>query len=132
MTVVHYGVGKYGSGVYGTIGPVPTTYFECLNFINDSELVSTKLRYIALLPTFRIGRNPEYINGLTALAKETNETVRQALLNEVFNFLYPLTDEEKNSFSYFLTDYIANNPGVIDGVFSSYVGSYQDENGNPT
>lgn len=132
MTVSHYGIGSYGSGAYGIIGPAPTSYSECLEFVNNSELVSTKLRYISLLPSFRVGRNPEYINGLTALAKETNESVRQALLNEVFNFLYPLTEEEKASFGYFLTDYIANNPGIVDGVFSSYIGSYTGPDGNPT
>lgn len=132
MTTLHYGIGPYGSGVYGIIGPTPTSYSECLEFINNSELVSTKLRYISLLPSFRIGKNPEYTNGLTALAKEVNESVRQALLNEVFNFLYPLTEEEKASFNYLLSDYIENNPGVVNGKLISYLGSYTDFEGNPT
>lgn len=122
MTTSYYGGGKYSAGVYGDIGPTPSTYIECLNYINNSTNISVKLRYISMLPGLRPGKNPDYVHGIPAISRETNPIVKNAMMSEIFTFLYPLTAEEINSFGYFLSDYIINNPGIVDGVYTTYVG----------
>lgn len=119
-------------GVYSGLGVLPTTYSECLDFIENTPYVSTKLSYIALLPQLRGDNNPMYEKGLQLIKKETDPVVISSLQAEIYTFVKELSPEEQDVFSYVANDYIANNPGIVGNSFSSYVGVYIDQQGEYT
>lgn len=122
--MTNYNIDTYGSGKYGVTVSLPTSYINCLEYINNADLISTKLRYIAMLPLLRPNMNPNYLYGLPAILREKNQLVKDSLIKEIFTFLYPLTDEEQSAFGYFFYDYIENNPGYVNGILTSYVGFF--------
>ena len=109
----------------------PTTYLECLGLIESSVTTQDKLYYISLLPSLRVG-NPLYKEGLELLAKETDQTVIDALSAEIYQFLVTLTPEERDVFNYVSDGYIDSNPGIVGNAFSSYVGIYINQQGEYT
>lgn len=70
-----------------------------------------------------MAKNPNYKAISEQLKSETNPTVRQKLIDQLYVFNEPLTEEEKDLFGYVQSGYIENNPGN-DG--NSYVGNYKD------
>lgn len=124
-----YNQNAYGTGLYGGLGVLPTTYSECLDFIENTPYASTKLRYIALLPSLRGDDNPLYEKGLQLIKKETDENVVASLKKEIYTFVRELTPEENNVFNYIEDGYVADNPGIVGNSFSSYVGVYINQQG---
>jgi len=47
-----------------------------------------------------------------------------------FTFLRLPTRQQTARFEYVVFDYVENNPGIENGVFSSYVGEHYDDDGN--
>jgi hypothetical protein len=132
MTTQLYNTGTYGTNSYGGIGVIPSTYDECLDLIAAAPYVSTKLRYIGLLPVIRGNNNPSYTKGLNTIASETNAIVISALTSEIYTFVKALTTEEMNAFNYFDSDYVSPNPGIVGNAYSSYIGTYYSDDGEPT
>jgi hypothetical protein len=58
--------------------------------------------------------NPDYIAIAELLKTETDVTVRQTLLDQLFVFNEELTEAEKNLFNYIEDTYIENNPGDVN------------------
>jgi hypothetical protein len=106
----------------------PSTYSECLTLIRNETDKPTKLQLVSLLPTLRTG-NPLYEEGLSTIASEEDVDVKAALVSEVYQFLFDLTNEEREVFGYMKSDYIANDPGIVGNAFSSYVGVYISQEG---
>ena len=71
--------------------------------------------------------NYEYLLGL--IATETDPNVKASLIAQAYQFPEPLTEEEKSLFDYVQSDFIENNPGYIESIFSSYIGKYYSEDG---
>ena len=66
---------------------------------------------------------PDYETLLGQIAAETDPTAKQALIDQCYVFLEPLTEYEEDLFSFTFRDYIADNP-TDDG--ESFVGKYKD------
>lgn len=75
---------------------------------------------------------PNYIEIANNIANETDPTIKQGLLDQLYVFIEPLTPQEKELFDYVQEGYIENNPAVIDGEFTSYVGIYYTSDGDPS
>jgi len=75
---------------------------------------------------------PDYFAIAEQLKTETDPVVRQELTNQLYTFTEELTEEEKSLFGYFSYGYIENDPGIIEGKFSSYVGKYYSSDGEET
>jgi len=76
---------------------------------------------------------PDYATLLGQIAQETNTEIRDALIEECYVFDEPLTDEEKQLFSYVFDGYVEDNPGYDDAnTFVSYVGKYFSLEGDET
>lgn len=132
MTIQLYNEGTYSTGVYGGIGVLPTTYDECLDAIVAAPYASTRLRLIALLPSLRGNNNPNYAKGLQVRPILTNASVIQAFEEEIYTFVKELSADEIAVFNYIQSDYIEYNPGIKGNAYSSYVGVYYSEDGEPT
>ena len=123
-----YSSGKYGSGKYGGIGVIPTTYSECLTRIRNESSRAIKLYLIGLLPSLRQG-NPLYSEGLTTINVEEDPVIKVLLTAEIYQFLVELTPEETALFDYCEPGYIDKNPGIVGNSFASYVGVYINQQG---
>ena len=88
-----------------------------------------KLALLDDLEELRVG-NPNYQVLLTLISLETDPTVKNRLIEQTYIFETELTQAEENLFDYCDEGYINNNPGIKDGVFSSYVGSYYSASGD--
>jgi len=76
---------------------------------------------------------PDYATLLGQIAQEANTEIRDALIEECYVFDEPLTDEEKQLFSYVFDGYVEDNPGYDDAnTFVSYVGKYFSLEGDET
>jgi hypothetical protein len=64
---------------------------------------------------------PDYATLLGLIAAETDPTAKQALIDQCYVFLEPLTESEEDLFAYSERDYFADNP---DNALNSYVGEY--------
>lgn len=106
----------------------PATYSECLALIRAESNKATKIQLVSLLPSLRTG-NPLYEEGLFTIASEEDSDVRELLTDEIYQFLINLSVEERDVFGYVKSGYIEDDPGVIDGIFSSYIGVYIDQEG---
>lgn len=123
-----YSSGSYGSGKYGGVGVVPTTYSQCLTLIRNEPARLIKLYLVGLLPSLREG-NPLYAEGLITIASEEDPEVKSLLLAEIYQFLVELTPEEREPFGYMVPDYVENDPGIVGNAFASYVGVYISQEG---
>jgi len=72
---------------------------------------------------------PDYFAIAEQLAVETDPDIRAQLKAQLYVFTEELTEAEKSLFGYFFVDYIENDPGYVEGVFSSYAGKYFGPNG---
>lgn len=75
---------------------------------------------------------PDYIAISNQLKTETDPEVRQQLTDQLYTFTESLTEEEKALFGYFSLGYLEDDPGTVDGKFSSYVGKYYSSDGEIT
>tara|TARA_B100002019_G_scaffold283492_1_gene289955 strand:+ start:32 stop:274 length:243 start_codon:yes stop_codon:yes gene_type:complete len=76
---------------------------------------------------------PDYATLLGQIAAETDPTAKQALIDECYVFLEPLTEAEEDLFGYVPRNYYENNPGTDDdGNFISYIGVYYNQAGANT
>ena len=75
---------------------------------------------------------PNYASLLGQIVSEFDPVAKQALINQCYVFQEPLTDEEKELFSYVEDGYIDANPGYLDTNFKSYVGKYFGPQGETT
>lgn len=64
---------------------------------------------------------PDYATLLGLIAAETDPTAKQALIDQCYVFLEPLTESEEDLFAYSERGYFADNP---DNNLNSYVGEY--------
>mgnify|MGYP001384387817 CR=1 FL=1 len=64
---------------------------------------------------------PDYATLLGLIAAETDPTAKQALIDQCYVFLEPLTEAEEDLFAYSVRDYFADNP---DDDKKSFVGVY--------
>ena len=64
---------------------------------------------------------PDYKTLLGLIAAETDPTAKQALIDQCYVFLEPLTEAEEDLFAYSERGYFADNP---DDDLNSYVGEY--------
>tara|TARA_Y100000389_G_C17470122_1_gene529653 strand:- start:8919 stop:9125 length:207 start_codon:yes stop_codon:yes gene_type:complete len=64
---------------------------------------------------------PDYATLLGLIAAETDKEARQALIDQCYVFLDPLTESEEDLFAYSERGYFADNP---DDALNSYVGEY--------
>lgn len=72
-----------------------------------------------------ITTKPDYGALLELVQAEEDPDVKQALQNEAYRFVAPLTEEEEAVFNYLPADYMEDNPGYNDeGEWVSFVGSY--------
>ena len=94
--------------------------------------VGCQMQLQLALTVFLQMTNPDYIAIAELLKTETDATVRQTLLDQLFVFNEELTEAEKNLFNYIEDTYIENNPGDVNSVFSSYVGVYFNDEGQST
>lgn len=63
------------------------------------------------------------------LKTETDETRRAELLAQLYVFENSVPQEVRDLFDYFAAGYIQDNPGEIDGTFTSYVGKHYSSTG---
>jgi hypothetical protein len=75
---------------------------------------------------------PDYNAISEQLKIETDPEVRQELIDQLYTFTEELTEEEKALFGYFSSGYIEDDPGTVDGKFSSYIGKYYSSDGEIT
>jgi hypothetical protein len=73
--------------------------------------------------------NPNYAELFEQYRLETDPFIKEQILDQIYVFNEPLTIEEAQLFGYVYDGYIENDPGVVDGVFSSYVGVYINQEG---
>jgi len=76
--------------------------------------------------------NPDYRKLALERAQETDPVKRREIEKQLFVFEEELTEEEKSLFGYWTEGYIQDDPGVVNGKLTSYVGAYFDESGNTT
>lgn len=76
--------------------------------------------------------NPDYAILLAQISSETDPVAKQALIDQCYVFNDPLTNEEKELFSYVEDGYIKFNPGDDQGIYKSYVGKYFGPGGTET
>lgn len=73
--------------------------------------------------------NPDYATLLPLIAAETDPVARQALIDECYQFIEPLTPEEEGLFGYMDYDYVADVDQDYP-AYTEYVGAYYDADGN--
>lgn len=73
--------------------------------------------------------NPNYLDLYVQITNETDPVVKQQLIDQLYEFENFLSAEEAGIFAYVLPDYIADNPGYPNGIYSSYVGIYYSDDG---
>lgn len=105
---------------------------EVQNTVNKED----KLAAIASMPTreelFAAQESPPYLEGLTAIAQESDEDVKNALKEKVFIFVKDLGPDEISLFDYVEEGYIEANPGIKGNAYASYVGVYFSDTGEVT
>lgn len=75
--------------------------------------------------------NPDYATLLPLYAAETNPVLKQILKEQIEEVNEPLSNTEIILFEYVEPGYIEGNPKYdANGVFTSYVGVYIDQEGN--
>ena len=80
-------------------------------------------------------RNPDYATLLPQIKAETDTVKKQALIEQCYQFIVPLTQAEEELFAHINNDYVEDNPNSTDGTpatFISHVGVYYDELGRTT
>ncbi len=88
---------------------------------------------------------PDYISIAAELAEEIDPIIRQQLEDQFYDFSPPdplpegeeiadyiLTEEEIELFEYCDFDYVDDNPGYPNDIYSSYVGVYFNDLGEST
>lgn len=79
--------------------------------------------------------NPDYATLLPQINAETDPVKKQALIDQCYQFIVPLTQAEEDLFAHINNDYVENNPNSTDGTpatFISHVGVYYDDIGRTT
>ena len=79
--------------------------------------------------------NPDYATLLPQIEAETDPVKKQALIEQCYRFIVPLTQAEEELFAHINNDYVEDNPNSTDGTpatFISHVGVYYDEIGRTT
>lgn len=79
--------------------------------------------------------NPDYATLLPQIKAETDPVKKQALIDQCYQFIVPLTQAEEELFAHINNDYVEDNPNSTDGTpatFISHVGVYYDEIGRTT
>ena len=80
-------------------------------------------------------RNPDYATLLPQIKAETDPVKKQALIDQCYQFIVPLTQAEEELFAHINNDYVEDNPNSTDGTpatFISHVGVYYDDIGRTT
>ena len=68
---------------------------------------------------------PDYAALFESLRNATTTESKNSIREEIFKFPEPLTDTEKQLFSYCNDEYISDNPSNLNETpFTSYVGEY--------
>jgi len=71
--------------------------------------------------------NPNYSSLLAQIAAETDPDEKDDLIEDCYQFLQELTNEEKELFNYVSSDYFEDTPGTV--TRTSYIGIYYDNLG---
>jgi len=58
--------------------------------------------------------NPDYATLLPLIAAETDPVIKQQLIDQCYQFLFPLTDAERELFEYCNFDYVEDTPGYVN------------------
>ncbi len=75
---------------------------------------------------------PDYASLLAQIAATSNTVLKAELIAQCYVFTEELTEAEIELFNYTNSGYIEYNPGIKDNAYSSYVGTYYDQDGEPT
>lgn len=75
--------------------------------------------------------NPDYATLLPLIAAETDPTARQALIDQAYQFLEPLTQAERDLFAYLPDGYVSDVDNDYS-FFTEYVGGYYNAEGEDT
>lgn len=109
------------------------TFLEALDLIEAEANNQVKLDIISTLPDLlEANTNPPYERGLEVIALQNDDTVRNALEDQIYRFIVVDDANTYQVFDYFEVGYVEANPGIKGNAFNSYVGVYYSDDGQDT